>query len=207
VEVSVRRYVEREFLELFAQSRRWQGAAITLEEVRLSTNSIRLAIACPDLSEADLLIAMEVESGWLTAGVTSPGWTERLGPDQRQVLTTAIIGLYKTAGVDLVRQQIEDQFTPPVPRYEISGAGLVLWPDREWDVEVLYQLHDGPWIAPQFVRGLARQVLPTLARSRLLFGEVPVAWDRWVATWHQDWAAGPGLPQEFLAPVRVLPKE
>ena len=107
VEASIRRYVEREFLELFAQSRCWQAPAVTLEDVRLGTNSVRLAIGCPGIAEAALQIALEVESGWLVAGVTSPGWIDRLLPHQRQVLATAIIGLYKSAGVDLVRQQIE----------------------------------------------------------------------------------------------------
>ena len=78
------------------------------------------------------------------------------------VLATAIIGLYKSAGVDLVRQQIEGQFTPPVPWYDVSTAGLVIWPDGEEDVEVLYDLDDSPWIAPQSVRGLARRLLPTV---------------------------------------------
>ncbi len=203
-ELSIRRYVERELLELFAQSRCWQGPAITLGEVRLGTNSVRLAIGCPEIGPDDLHVAMDMESGWLVAGVTSPGWTQRLLPHQYQVLTTALVGLYKTAGVDLVRQQIEDQFPPLAPRYDILGEGLVLWPDREWDVEAVYDLHDGPWVAPQSVRGLARQALPTLASWQLIFAELPVPWQRWVAVWNQD-LAGQGHSDQSLVPVRLVP--
>ena len=155
-------------------------------------------------ADAPLRIAIDAESGWLLAGVSSPGWAERLPPHQRQMLTTALLGLYKTAGVDLVRQQIESEFPPPVPQYDVSAEGLVLWPDEKEDVEVLYDLHEGPWIAPQSVRGLARRRLPTVERQRILFSEVPVAWQRWVEAWEQD-LAGQGHPRDPVAPVRVLP--
>jgi hypothetical protein len=205
VEASVRRYVEREFLELFAQSRCWQAPAVTLEEVRLGTNAVKLAIGCPDVAEANLLVALEVQSGWLVADVSSTGWVDRLLPHQRQVLATALLGLYKSAGVDLVRQQIEGQFPPPMPCYDIAAVGLVLWPDTEEDVEVVYDLHEEARIAPRSVRGLARRSLPTLERRQLVFQDVPVRWDDWVAIWNRD-LAGQGHPTESVAPVRVLPE-
>jgi hypothetical protein len=119
------------------------------------------------------------------------------------VLVTALIGLYKTAGIELARQQIEDQFTPPVPRYDVSAEGLILWPDEDGDVEVLYNLHEGRWIAPQSIHGLARQVLPTLARWQLIFDEVAVPWRDWVVTWNYD-LAGQDHPEKSVAPVCVL---
>jgi hypothetical protein len=204
VELSIRRYVEREFVELFAQSRCWEGPAITLEEVWLSTNSVRLLIGCSGSGRPALQIAMDVESGWLIAGIVEPGWVESLRSPQRQVLATALLGLYKTAGIELVRQQIEDQFTPRVPRYDVSFEGLVLWPDEDRDVEVLYDLHEGPWIAPQSIHGLSRQLLPTLARWRLIFDEVALPWRDWVVTWNYD-LAGRGHPEELIASVCVLP--
>ncbi len=204
IETSIRSYVQREFLELFARSKCWQGPAVTLERVRLGTNSVRLAIGCRGIAETDLNIVLEVESGWLVAGVTGPDWIDKLLPHQRQVLATALVGLYKSAGVDLVRQQIEDQFVPPMPWYDVSAAGLVLWPDGEENVEVLYDLHDGAWIAPQSVHGLARRRLPTVQRWQFVFNEVPVSWDGWVLIWNQD-VAGQGHPRESVAPVRVLP--
>ena len=120
------------------------------------------------------------------------------------MLTTAHLGFTRRPGVDLVRQQIESEFPPPVPPYDVSAEGLVVWPDEKEDVEVLYDLHEGPWIAPQAVRGLARRRLPTVERQRILFSEVPVAWQRWVEAWNQD-LAGQGHPRDPVAPVRVLP--
>ncbi len=140
-------------------------------------------------------IAIEAESGWLLAGVADPGWIERLLPHQRQVLVTAIVGLYKSAGIDLVRQQIESEFPPPVPWYDVSAEGLVVWPDQEREVEVVYDLHEEQWLAPRAVRGLSRRRLPTIERERLVFSAVPVTWQRWVEAWNQD-VAGQGHPRD-----------
>jgi hypothetical protein len=204
IQMSIGRWIEREFLELFAQSNSWQAPPVTLRAVRLGTNCVRLALGCPGLAETDLHIALEAESGWLVAGITDPGWIDRLQPCQRQVLVTALIGLYKSAGVDLVRQQIEVQFGSPLPWYAFSPSGLVLWPQGEEDVEVLYDLQTDRPIAPQTVRGQTRRLLPTLLRQQLLFSEVPAAWDDWVMIWNQD-IAGQGHPRGSIAPVRVLP--
>jgi hypothetical protein len=206
IEASIRRYVEREFLELFAESRSWQGPPVTLEAVRLGVNSVRLAIGCPELGEngPPLSIALEVESGWLVTGVTHAGWTDGLAPQQRDVLITALLGLYKTAGVELVRQQIEDRFAPQKPWYDISAVGLVVWPEEQEDVEAVYDLHEEAWIAPQIVMGLPRRPLPTVERRQIVFSDVPVAWDDWLTVWAQD-TAGRGHPRGAIVPVRVLP--
>jgi hypothetical protein len=203
-EKSVRRWVEREFLELFAESRCWQLPPVRLERVRLSTNSVRLALECPAFGGNPLQIALEAESGWLLAGVYDPGWIGRLQSHQRLVLMTAIIGLYKSAGVELVRQQIESELPPPAPWYDVSAEGLVVWPDREGDVEVLYDLSEEQWIAPQAVRGLSRRRMPTIDRQRLIFSAVSVAWWRWVEAWNQD-IAGQGHPHDGVVAVCVLP--
>ncbi len=153
IELLLRRYVERELLELFAESRCWGQAPPQIEELLLGANSVRLSLRCDAAADAPLRIAIDAESGWLLAGVASAGWAGRLPLPQRLMLTTALLGLYKTAGIDLVRQQIESEFPPPLPPYDVSAAGLLLWPDEREDVEVLYDLHEGPWIAPQQRKG------------------------------------------------------
>jgi hypothetical protein len=136
--------------------------------------------------------------------LAGPSWVDRLLPHQRQVLATAILGLYKAAGIDLARQQIESEFPPPVPWCDVSAKGLVVWPDDRREVEVVYDLHEGPWVAPQAVCGLSPRRLPTVERWRLVFGAVPIAWDRWVEVWNED-IAGQGHPRDSIVPVRVLP--
>jgi hypothetical protein len=204
IETTLRSYVEREFLELFNESQSWLAPLPMIEHMRLGTNSVRLAIACPDIATGSLDIAFVVESGWLVAGVNRTGWIDQLLPHQRQVLATALMGLYKSAGIDLVREQIESSFEKPMPWYAISTEGLVVWPDDTEAVEVLYDFHDGPWIAPQSVRGLTRQSLPTVERQQVIFREILLSWHDWVQIWKRD-ATGQSYPSESVAAVCVLP--
>jgi hypothetical protein len=203
-ELAIRHFVEREFLELFAESRCWQAPPITLEQLRLGTNFVRLSLGCPGMAGGALHVAMESESGWLLAGAADAGWVDRLLPHQRQVLVTAILGLYKAAGIDLVRQQIRSEFPPPAPWYDLSAKGLVVWPDEQREVEVLYDLQEGPWVAPQAVRGLSPRRLPTVERWRFVFAALPLEWSRWVEVWNED-IAGQGHPRDGIIPVCVLP--
>jgi len=204
VEESVRRFVEREFLALLGQARFFNNVGLRLDNVRLGVNSIRLAFGCCDHNGPVLNVAWQVESGWLTASAASPFWTPGLSSAQRAVLTAALIGLYHKAGVELVRQQIENQFAPLAPDYALTPEGLVVWPDAQWEIESFYDLREESWIAPQAVRGLSRQTLPTLARDQLFMGESPIAWDRWIAGWQRD-DDGPQGPLNPLASMRVLP--
>ena len=131
IELSIRRFVERELLELFSESKCWQALPVTLERVRLGTNVVQLSLACPGMAGGALQVAIDSQSGWLVAGATGSSWIDRLMPQQRQVLVTAVLGLYKAAGVDLVRQQIDSEFSSPVPWYDVSPKGLVVWPDDQ----------------------------------------------------------------------------
>jgi hypothetical protein len=204
VERAIRRCVEREFIELFAESKTWQAPPVTLDEIRLGTNCIRLSLGCREVAKQPLTIEIESESGWLLADAAGRSWADRLRPQQRQVLATAMLGLYKIAGVELVCQQIESEFPPPVPWYDLSAEGLVVWPDDKREVEAVYDLQESPWIAPQTVRGLSPRRLPTVERWRFVFSDVPVNWDRWVEVWNED-IAGQGHPRDPIVPVHVLP--
>ena len=218
-ELSIRRWVQREFLELFAQSKSWPAARIIIDEIRLGTNCVRLTLGSADDAEAPLKLVFEAKSGRLLAGVIASGWIDRLPPDGRRVLAAAIVGLYKSAGVEMVRQQIEGEFhvsvplaklsvplAKPVPSlcYDVTTEGLVVWPDEMSDVEVFYDLREGPWIAPQSVRGLPRRRMPTIERRRIIFDEVPVDWDRWVEAWEGDISRA-GNPLDTPIFLSVLP--
>ena len=204
VERRIRRHVEREFLELFEQSKAWQSPPVTLAGIQPGANSVWLMLECPGVLESPLEIAVDVQAGWLLAGVVEQGWSGRLPPNQRQVLVTALLGLYKSMGIELVRQQIESEFSQPMPPYNITDEGLVVWPDEAWETEVRYDLHEAQWIAPQSVRGLARRRMPTIERGHLVFSEVPITWDCWLDVWRRD-QADQEHPRDAIVPVRVLP--
>jgi hypothetical protein len=204
VELAVRRFVEREFLELLAEGAFRPDLGVSLKSVKAGTNSVWLTFGVAEEKAKDFCVVLEVESGWLVAGVAQVGWAEQLDAAQQRILATAVLGLYKLAGVELVRQQIEGQFAQPMPWYDIVPAGLILWPESAEEVEVLYDLHDEAWIAPQSVRGLSPRAMPTIARRGLVFSEVPVAWKEWVAAWDEV-ATGRGLLPGSIMPADVLP--
>lgn len=204
VALSMRRCVEREFLELLVESQCWRAPRVTLEQIRLSVNGVVFSLTCDGFSGGPLELALHARSGWIVANVAVPGWIESLLPHQRQVFVSALVGFYHGAGVELVCQQIESEFVPPVSAYDVVAQGLAVWPDENYEVEVFYDLHSEKWTAPQSVRGLSRRRLPTLQRDRLVFGDTKVAWERWVEVWNLD-AAGQGHPRHGLVTGPFLP--
>ncbi|MBN1394914.1 MAG: hypothetical protein JW959_07820 [Pirellulales bacterium] len=205
VELTVRRWLAREFIELTTLCKSWTAARIVIDEIRLSTNCVHLTLGTEEANDEPAIVVFEVDSGRLLAGIKDSGWMSRLPPDQRRVLAAAIAGLYKSAGVELVRQQIEDEFQPPVPCYELSAEGLLVWPDDGSDTMVLYDLNEADqWIAPQSIRGFAQRRLPTIERKRIFFGELPLRWDRWVEAWEGD-ASRAGNPLDTPAVSSLLP--
>jgi hypothetical protein len=188
VEVSIRRYVEREFVALLEESRLWPAALRGVDEIRLATNRVRIAIHAPDQGGDRLWLTFEMKSGWLLADIPDPAWTLRLTLGQRQVLQTALLGLYKSGGVELIRQQIESEFPPRDFRYDVTAAGLAVWPLQSPDFEVQYDLHGETAIAARVVRGSPRRLMPTLERSWILLSEVRISWQHWVDAWNLDQA-------------------
>ena len=183
IEVAMGRYVQREFLELFVQSGGWQIAPPVVGEIRLGANRIQIALECPGVSARPLWIAFDMKAGWLVAGTCGASWADELSPPQWRVLLTALVGLYQTAGVELVRQQIESAFSLPPPAYDFCPQGLVAWPDVSLRAEMLYDLRDGTPVTPQVVSGLPSRILPTLERERLRFSDLRIGWQQWVDAW------------------------
>jgi hypothetical protein len=225
VERSIRHYIEREFLELFVQSECWRTTPLRLEEVRLGPSGIQLDLWCPGLRGGNLRLAFDARCDWLVAGVVRPGWAESLPPQEREVLTAALAGLYKSAGVDVVRQQIEAALgeqasrlpeaatlgNPPsagiLPEwnglYDIDGRGLIVWPDSTLEVEAVYDLRPEGAPEPVIVRGRCGHALPPLDRALAVFGQTPVLWRQWVEIWQKDLPEEGRLPPKFAA-LRVL---
>jgi hypothetical protein len=200
---SLRHFLERELVRLLQGSPGWGLGGVAAGDIRVGAKRVLLELCCPELRGPGLWIAFDELSGWLTAGIDRPGWLAALSPGQRQVLAAALAGFYKLAGVDLIREQIEQCLRPARPPYDITGAGLVVWTD-DFKQEAVYDLCDGEAVSPQPRTGFALR-LPVLPRSRLLYQDVPVTWDSWVEAWEQD-QAGKGRIPDVAPGVQVLPE-
>jgi hypothetical protein len=203
LEESVRRLVEREFLQLLEEGNGWRHVRVTAGEIDLGSNRIRAELCCPELAEASTWIAFEELSGWLVAGLATPGWLHRLSPEQAPTLTAALAGLYKKSGVDLIRQQIEAGLGTAIRSYDIAEDGIVVWPGDGYDCEAVYPLRDGQLIEPRMIAGTCAAALPALDATRLRFRDVAITWEQWVETWERDQAGK--KPEEFLPGVCLLP--
>ena len=192
----MRRFLDRELLELLRESRSWTGRSIATGEIRLGTNRILVELYCPELSQDSLWLAFEEQSGWLVAGIHKRGWADNLSYAARHALASALAGFYKLAGVDLVREQIESRLEPGAPPYEVTDESLIVWPARNAPARA-YRLRDWP---AAYVNGDGTMAAD---RDRWVFAATPITWRRWVLTWELDQLGG--SQQQVLEDLVLLP--
>src|SRR5262249_38784464 len=152
--------------------------------IKPGTNRLSVELLCPELAPTHLVLSFALHAGWLVAEITEPGWLERLSPEEAQTLTAALAGLYKMAGVDLVREQIQACLGERPRTYALAEEGLIVWSPAK--AEFVYNLRDGQLIQARTPAGEETDQLPPCPADRLLFQNVPVTWERWVETWEHD---------------------
>jgi hypothetical protein len=176
VRESLRRFVERDVLALLHLSPEWQKKPLSVGDVALASNQVRVALRHADYPDTSLRLAIAEQEGRLVARVEEVGWLGRLTTPEARMLDWAVLGLYKLAGVDLVRGPVE---APPLP----GGVGSVL-------VEL-----------PEPGRPAERwAAAPNGVAGPVPFRQVPLTWAEWVQGWRRDRAGEPVPP-----PVTVLP--
>jgi hypothetical protein len=206
VGASIRHFIERELVSLLRKTPSWGDLPLVVGEVALASNRIRIELGCPALAAAPLWLVFDEQQGWLLAGLGEEGWLGRLTPPQRRALAAALTGLYKMAAVTLIREQIEAGLPAGCCAYDLTRDRLVVWPDAHYEAEVVYDLRNGPLLPPQPTVGVSSVAMPKLDARRLLFANVVVTWEEWVAAWERD-RSGAGLPEPLVPGVQVLPRE
>ena len=112
VEVDVRRFLERDFLGFLLESRSFADVAVEVGRTELGTNSLRVEIRAPELGEEPLWLSFEEESGRIVAGIWQVGWLRKLSAERQHVVAGLLVGFYRLAGVDVVREQIVECLGP-----------------------------------------------------------------------------------------------
>ena len=208
VEEEVRHFIDRDFLTLLLQGRSMAGMPLALGEVVPNAKRFLVEIIRPGRGGPGLWLSFEEHSGWLVAGVLEPGWLAELSNPERDALACALAGLYKMAGVDLVREPILEALGPDGPPHDFRPEGLVVWPVDDSTAEVLYLLRPEPGAPPLVTINADDEPAiadpPRLDTARLVFANLEVAWDRWVEVWERD-RAGEDPPAELIGGVRLLP--
>ncbi|HVW01236.1 MAG TPA: hypothetical protein VHB77_12880, partial [Planctomycetaceae bacterium] len=204
LEEAIRRFVERDLLSLLHESRTWDGLPVEVGEIEIASNSLRIELRAPTLSQYGMWIAFQEQSGWLAASVLNAGWLVKLDGARMAVLSGTLTGFYRKGGVDLVREQIDACFEPRHVPYDITANGLTVWPDGRYELEITYNLDQRPLLTPR-PRAVARSLkFQNIDAKALIFSAVSVTWDAWVEFWNVERQTG-RIPPLTAEPVRVLP--
>ena len=182
VREAVSHFIEREFIARVNQHPAWQSTPLSPGPIALCATRIIIDLHCPALDAAPARIFFEQRSGWIVSGIDRPGWMRGLPPAPAELLNAALLGLYKIACVDVVKEQVESRFAPEPICFDLSPEALTVWPSGQFGNPLRFNLRD-PVSTPSSPSPLLRPV--------------SIEWDRWVAAW-----ASPGTP---LLPIRVLP--
>jgi hypothetical protein len=130
-----------------------------------------------------------------------------LTAEQRQEVTAALAGLYKLAGIDLVREQVRANLPSAVNGFDLTADNLVLWLDHRNGQAIYYDLANiNGQLRPRTPDGNYTGNGPVLDSSQLIFAQSSLTWDQWVESWRLD-QAGKAPPNLFNGKVRLLPAE
>jgi hypothetical protein len=193
VEEVVATFADRQLASMLNEVAAFRATDVAATHVSIGSNSIKIAIECPSVGVEPVTIRIELQSGWLVASIEH-GWIDRLDEPQRRIVETALTGFYKRAGVDIVREQLEDALRPMfspakhaaesagTPLYDLDGDHLIVWPGRGFESEILYSLRSRR--LRQSARGVAyAEQIVTLRPNQVLFNRQPVYWSVWATTW------------------------
>lgn len=191
IEESIRTFAEREMVPLLADCPAWTGGPLHIGRIDVASNRIRIELWCARVASEPLRVSFEEQSGWLIAGLQSPGFTKELKDAQRVLFENVLAGLYKLAGVEIVREQLTASIgTLP---YDISEHGLVVWPDRSYRTSVVYDLRTHSQILKTTLRVGLGALPATLKKKDIFFSEETITWQEWVDAWLPRDTAPPRL--------------
>lgn len=182
VHLRVRRFVDRDLLWLLNEASCWNGSRIYLAQTSLAVNRVRVELRL-DETDGAMFIEFDARNGWLLGSLSGLDAIQQLSRDQREALAMAVAGLYKAAGVDLIRQEIENQLPSPPPLYDLDENQLVIWPSGMPKTTIRYELDDQLSTTLYTIDGPVPPEIPDVQIPRVLFGQIPLAWSSWVETW------------------------
>jgi hypothetical protein len=192
VEQAVREFVSRDLVYLVNQAASWRGYELSVGRISLTINRIVIALSHSGHPDRNLLLEFETSSGWLVACVRASGWLDVLTEPQVVALSAALTSFYKYAGVDLVREQVEQRLPSAAATYDITQSALLLRPNHVDGVPTRVALAD----VPEELAG------PPTAERDFHFGQQPLSWQQCWDFWQRDQDQGSPPPW----PLEVLPK-
>ncbi len=205
VRQEVHNFVDRELIAILELSGQWRHGQLGISRVHLGLSQVTVELVNHAEAErrghesAEDVMQLEFTdlAGWMVARATTPAWLLRATPEQAQSFATALAGLYKLSGVDLVAEQVRSALGPVDGGYRVIDVGLQLWPIADRDVQAIYSLRqERPLIVPVGDREAVARLHP-VERQQLMFSVTEITWAKWVATWQQYAVASTSSSQDL----------
>ena len=138
VEIALQRYIEREFIAWFNESRRWPLPCPQMGEIHLATSVITVEVMLPGAVEGPLVMAFELVDGRTRLRLCGNICAEDLADPARKILRAAIINLLKTGGIEVLEHSSEAARSADAGLQPLEIGALVMpWPEwvATWETE------------------------------------------------------------------------
>lgn len=189
VEVAVRHFIEREFFGLLRHYPETKGLHLEVSEVRLLPNAIRVRLILGGQDfwkhSAPLHLLYQARRDWLVAKFVSTGWLDKLARRQQEIIITALAGVYKLSGVDLVDEQLKDKLNHPTLLYHLRFNDIEVWPGDQPSMPVTYPLRSWGMLRPQPATLAKSLRFPAVPIKQLVYAEQDIPWQAWVDHWEE----------------------
>jgi hypothetical protein len=182
VERDVLRFVQRDLIHLLEHCVAWHGAGLRCDHVHAASNSIQVHLACDRLSDQTLLMLFQEQSGWVVATISETGWLRYASAEQVRSLENALEGFYRRAGVELVREQLEQRLIGH-HSYDINTRGLDIWPNGQFNRELHVDLNRRHTLRPMPAAEAALYELYPCDKELVVFSESFTEWAEWEKLW------------------------
>lgn len=185
IETAIRNFVNRELIRLLELCPVWAGTQLRCGHIRAASNSFSIDIECSSIGEAPMRLLFQEQSHWVAASVPEIGWLRFASADQQRSFQNALVGFYRKSGIDLVREQIEQNLVHQ-HQYDINSEGFAIWPNADFTNELTIDLdREGP-LRPSPLAAANAAGIHSTDRSQVLFWESTTPWCSWNALWSGD---------------------
>lgn len=183
---ALQEFLKREFLPVLSNCIYWKDNPLAISDIRLGHNNIFMKFKKAN-SKFSITLLFEWASGWVRTQVIDQEGSDELNEDQHHSFESALLGLYKKSGVDLVHSQLEKalaQFPVPVS-HQIIQSGVKVWPSGNMQEAVLYRLEEGVPSDPESPYSMTNPSWNPPKDVQFYFPNVDLNWDRWTKLWDE----------------------
>ena len=189
VEEAARAFFERELLALLRELPDWRPIPLEVAHLHVATNEIEVSIG-RGAGDGPCVLAFQELGGWLIACCRDPGWTTQLDARRSRQWSTALRGLFKYAGIDVVWDELLAGLNVDPYFFEFNRDGMLAWVGPDMGDTTQFKLRDA---------GATAQLAPAPRRivefdaedeQQLFFSATPISWLEWIKTW-ESLAAAP----------------